>query len=115
MTIVMRSRRVGSYAKGYRGEKRAREFLEGEGYYVVESRGSHGTFDLVAVPFAAVSRATDGLVRLIQVKTGEPPRKGDRGRLRTMARKFDAGRVLCELWWFPDYQTKPVKEVISWD
>lgn len=102
-----------NYMKGYRAEKKAREFLEGQGYYVLESRGSHGAFDLVAVPLRAVSKATDGLVRLVQVKSGERPRPADRGKVRSMAAKFEAGRVLCELWWFPDYQTQPLIEVVS--
>lgn len=39
----------GRYRKGYRKEKRSRALLERDGFFVVESRGSHGAWDLVAL------------------------------------------------------------------
>ena len=38
-----------NYRKGYNLEQRARKELEGRGYYVVRSAGSHGAVDLVAL------------------------------------------------------------------
>jgi Holliday junction resolvase len=54
---------VTAYRRGAYREKRAAELLRGDGYYVVESRGSHGVADLMA--------AKVGQVLLVQVKTGE--------------------------------------------
>ena len=63
-----------AYAKGYRNEKRSREFLEKLGYYVVEARGSHGLWDLVAIHHGG----TGGVefqpdVVLVQVKSNRKP------------------------------------------
>lgn len=103
-----------NYQRGYRGEKRARELLESWGYFVVESRGSRGPIDLVAVPTRPVARATDGKIRLIQVKTGESRERVDRGRLRSLGKKLEESRVLIEYWWFPPWQTQPLIEEVSW-
>jgi Holliday junction resolvase len=51
-----------NYRRGTYYEKRCRSILEAAGYLVIESRGSHGPFDLVAVSPRGV--------RLIQVKSG---------------------------------------------
>ena len=53
---------MSNYRRGTYYEKRCRAILETAGYLVVESRGSHGPFDLVA--------ASSMGVRLIQVKSG---------------------------------------------
>jgi Holliday junction resolvase len=39
---------VTQYAKGYHFERRVSAHLRDEGYFVVESRGSHGPVDLIA-------------------------------------------------------------------
>jgi Holliday junction resolvase len=54
---------VTGYARGVAAEKRTAAQLRKDGYYVVESRGSHGVADLVAVK--------PGQVLMVQVKTGE--------------------------------------------
>jgi Holliday junction resolvase len=51
------------YARGTAAEKRTAAQLRKDGYYVVESRGSHGVADLLAVK--------PGQVLLVQVKTGD--------------------------------------------
>lgn len=102
-----------SYRKGYATEKRAREALEGMGYFVVESRGSHGPIDLVAIPLRRVSEATDGLIRLVQVKYGSGLKADDRLHLRQFARKLDSKRVIIELWVYPPWQSKPLLSQIE--
>jgi len=54
---------VTPYALGVAAEKRTAEHLRRDGYFVIESRGSHGPADLVAVK--------PGQVLMIQVKRGE--------------------------------------------
>jgi Holliday junction resolvase len=54
---------VSGYARGVAAEKRTAAQLRKDGYFVMESRGSHGVADLVA--------AKPGQVLLIQVKGGE--------------------------------------------
>jgi Holliday junction resolvase len=54
---------VSSYTRGTYAEKRTAAQLRADGYYVTESRGSHGVADLMA--------AKPGQVLLVQVKTGE--------------------------------------------
>ena len=54
---------MSGYARGVAAEKRTAAQLRKDGYYVVESRGSHGVADLVAVK--------PGQVLMVQVKTGE--------------------------------------------
>jgi len=53
-----------AYRRGYEAEKKVRRVLEIHGYHVVESRGSHGQWDLVAVglgkPVLAVQVKRDG-------------------------------------------------------
>ena len=60
---------MSSYARGTYAEKQTAKVLRTDGYYVVESRGSHGVADLVAVK--------PGQVLLVQVKTGEGRLEGD--------------------------------------
>jgi Holliday junction resolvase len=54
---------VTGYARGVYAEKRTADQLRADGYYVMESRGSHGVADLLAVK--------PGQVLLVQVKRGE--------------------------------------------
>ena len=56
-----------AYAKGVRAEKKSRKLLEAEGYLVVESRGSHGAWDLVGLHLKGGSP----LARLVQVKVNQ--------------------------------------------
>jgi len=49
-----------NYLVGYRAERKAKQILENEEYYVIRAAGSHGMFDL-----AAFSKKN---VRLIQLK-----------------------------------------------
>lgn len=50
------------YSRGYRAEKRVRRYFEAAGCYVMESRGSKGPIDLIALC------AESGQVILVQVK-----------------------------------------------
>lgn len=54
---------MSSYTRGYYYEKRAARALRDDGYFVVESRGSHGVADLVALK---VRQAL-----MVQVKSGK--------------------------------------------
>lgn len=54
---------MSGYARGVAAEKRTAAQLRKDGYFVVESRGSHGVADLLA--------CKPGQVLLVQVKTGE--------------------------------------------
>ena len=55
--------RAGMYRRGVYREKVTAARLRGDGYFVLESRGSHGVADLVAVK--------RGQVLLVQVKSGD--------------------------------------------
>lgn len=55
--------RTSPYRRGTEREKRTADRLRADGYYVVESRGSHGVADLAAIK--------PGQVLLIQVKSGD--------------------------------------------
>lgn len=56
-----------AYAKGYRLERKCREYLEEMGWYTVRSAGSKGAFDIIAL------NANDVLA--IQVKARGQSRK----------------------------------------
>lgn len=53
------------YRKGTDFERVVKYYLEGEGYFVVRSAGSHGPVDLVAMK-------ADTPTMLVQCKTGAP-------------------------------------------
>lgn len=57
-----------SYARGVYREGRTAKRLRADGYYVIESRGSHGIADLAAIKV--------GQVLLVQVKTGDAELRG---------------------------------------
>jgi hypothetical protein len=101
------------YELGREYERRAREALEGMGYFVVRSAMSKGPIDLVAIPMGPVARETSGLVRLVQVKYGSAPRPGVRRELANFAAKLDNPRVLVELWSYVPWQTKPFLESVG--
>mgnify|MGYP001591465097 CR=1 FL=1 len=66
------------YRKGYRLEKKTARILEAAGMYTVESRGSHGLFDVVGI-------SRNGLV-LVQVKSaGHPAGPAERQELAEFA------------------------------
>ena len=44
-----------NYQKGYRFEKRVANFFRNIGYYAIESRGSKGLYDVIAIPSEAIS------------------------------------------------------------
>lgn len=58
-----------SYARGKYRESRTAKRLRADGYYVIESRGSHGVADLAAIK--------PGQTLLVQVKTGDARLGGD--------------------------------------
>jgi hypothetical protein len=62
---------VSGYARGVAAEKRTAAQLRKDGYFVVESRGSHGLADLLAVKLAPCSYLDHSQVLMIQVKGGE--------------------------------------------
>jgi Holliday junction resolvase len=65
-----------AYRRGTYREKKSATYLRGEGYFVLESRGSHGCADLVAVKFRQVL--------LVQVKSGDV---------------HDSATGLADAWW----------------
>ncbi len=101
------------YRIGRLYEKRAKEALEGMGYFVVSSHHSRGPMDLVAVPMGPVARETGGLVRLVQVKYGMKVKASVRAELARFASSLDNQRVLVELWNYVPWQTKPFLESID--
>lgn len=99
------------YQKGVRGEKKSRRWLERQGYFVVEARGSHGAVDLVAT---SVKR-----LLLVQVKSGRQLTRSEfaaaRDALRSIPIPFDDGDgpVTRELHHWPDRAREPVVEVVN--
>lgn len=80
---------MSGYARGVYAEKRTAEQLRAEGYYVVESRGSHGVADLMA--------AKPGQVLLVQVKGGEARLDGAWwNELAAAARKAGALAIIAD-------------------
>jgi Holliday junction resolvase-like predicted endonuclease len=87
-----------AYRKGYRAEKKVRRILEQAGYHVVESRGSHGPVDLVAL--------RDDYVLLVQVKCNRSPSKKEEDALRRVPGPLPVQRWVCVVrdredtaWW----------------
>jgi len=70
-----------SKAKGSRSERKVRDQLLADGWYVTKAGGSLGIWDLVALH-------PDGPVRLVQVKTNRMPRNEEMKTLEEFAVKF---------------------------
>lgn len=77
-------------SKGTYYERKARQILESQGFYVIRSAGSFGLFDLVAI------NPNNGKVKLIQVKSGKA--KIDKQSLEQM-KKFKK-HFQIEIWNF---------------
>ena len=112
--------------KGKRVEKRCREILEADGYFVVESRGSRGPVDLVAIATKRVQpiellderlqkvvyrwpsgRKQDwSFTRLIQVKNNQGVRTHAIHKLRALKETL-VGPVSVEAWRLKDYARTP--------
>jgi len=92
------------YAKGYRNEKRSRELLESEGAVVIEARGSHGLWDLVAM-WPDTDRAA-----VVQVKSNRGPSRTETQAM-TALRLPSFCQKLVHIWWdrakLPDIVTIP--------
>lgn len=82
-----------NYAKGYRFEKVVANKLRGLGYYAVESRGSHGTIDVVGIPN---EKNTTGQVLMIQCKTNGKISKSDLQTLKDSTKKWSAHWLLAD-------------------
>lgn len=90
-----------NYERGKETEKRIRGLLEDDGYYVVESRGSHGAVDIVAIGH--------GRLVLIQSKRTEAERvtpsmyRDDLEKLRDLREKHELPpNTSLELWVWRD-------------
>ncbi len=101
------------YRTGRAYEMKAKEALEGMGYFVVSSHHSRGPVDLVAIPMGPVARETGGLVRLVQVKYGMKVPDRVRRELALFAANLDNQRVLVEIWSYVPWQTKPFLESVG--
>lgn len=99
---------MNNYREGGPRRERARRELEGLGYLVVESRGSHGPFDLVAIPTSRCEAWRQKTVRLVQVKVGEPIRSAEQKMLAKLGSRFLRGRVMAEIWWYPSPSETPM-------
>lgn len=75
------------YQKGYRHEKEVRRHYESLGYYVIESRGSHGIADLIA------GNGEETLV--IQVKDWKMLGTIDKDKLLQVAKLFNGTAVIA--------------------
>lgn len=62
---------MSGYARGVYAEKRTADRLRADGYFVMESRGSHGVADLLAVKIAPCAYLDHSQVLMVQVKGGE--------------------------------------------
>ena len=96
----------GSYAKGVRGEKKTRKWLEAQGYTVIEARGSHGAVDLVGTHMYTVV--------FVQVKSGRVPSKSEFAEARSRLRDVPIPKA-CARWLvhWPDYSREPSVEVVE--
>lgn len=94
-----------SYAKGTRGEKKSRRWLEARGFFVVESRGSHGACDLVAIDHTSV--------RIVQVKSGRKPTTAETLMIvRELYKTPCPANGTREIHYWADYAREPVVEVV---
>lgn len=74
------------------------QYLEALGYYCIRSAGSHGLFDVIALP------ARGGPVLAIQVKSNSWPRPLEREQIA----ELETGPVVQkELWRWDDYAKEP--------
>jgi len=72
-----------NYLKGYRFERRVSAFFRGMGFYAMESRGSKGLYDIIAIPpVESIHYPTKPL--LIQAKTGQSSRVKARAAIPNM-------------------------------
>ena len=81
-------KRTNNYRAGYKGEKKVRRLLESWGFYVVESRGSHGLIDIVAWDYS--------VMRFISVKVNDYLPKNERAKLEKL--EYPIGRNSVEFW-----------------
>ena len=90
-----------NYQRGTYYEKRARQLLEQVGYTVIESRGAHGPFDLIAISALGV--------RCIQVKSNTA--RLSSGERESIALITTAPNVTKEYWRIQAHKD-PVVEVL---
>lgn len=76
---------MSNYAKGTRNEKRSAAWLRKQNYLTIESRGSHGIFDVIAY-YVGDEPLNYPLLRLIQSKTNGKFSPSDVEQLRIIAR-----------------------------
>lgn len=69
-----------NYLKGYRFERRVSAYFRGKGFYAMESRGSKGLFDIIAIP-PVESHHYPTQPLLIQAKTGQSSRSKARAAI----------------------------------
>ncbi len=117
-----------AYSQGVYREKKVADYLRSEGYFCMESRGSHGPADVIGLKL--------GQVLLVQVKTGNTDINGalrdtwwnelyhlagslgavpvladtpsfGKLRLRRLAREHEP---MSRRWWFAPFHTDEVTE-----
>lgn len=98
-----------NYAKGVRAEKKSRRYLEAQGFYVIEARGSHGSVDLVGTSL--------GGVVLVQVKSGRKESRAEfaasRQKLRDVPVPDGPDRyVWREMHHWENYSRSPIVEIV---
>lgn len=96
-----------SYRKGYYYEKKTRQILEKKGYCCIESRGSHGTIDIVAL--LQKDNTELPLIKAIQVKSGASNYIKDWKKLTLL--KLPA-IISKEIWIYKSHQ-KPIIKYIG--
>lgn len=77
-------------AKGNRSERKVRDQLLEQGWYVTKAGGSLGLWDLIAL-----LPGLDGVTRVIQVKTNRKPGKQETAALEQFAQNFSG--VQCRI------------------
>jgi len=80
---------VTQYRAGYDFERRVDQHLTADGYFVVQSRGSHGHADLIAIK--------PGQVLLVQCKGGDKPLSHDEwNSLHALAHRLGALAIIAD-------------------
>ena len=75
------------YARGYTFERTVADDLEADGYWTIQSRGSHGAADVVAVK--------SGEVLLVQCKLGDMPGR-EWNELHRLASRLNASALVAD-------------------
>lgn len=105
---------MSNYQKGTRNEKRSAAWLRKQNYLTLESRGSHGIFDIIAY-YVGDEPLLYPFVRLVQSKTGGKFSPSDVEQLRIIARiiRKNQAQATVELHNWVPYAQQPEVTIIG--